>query len=488
MPVDQSGQGSAKLDFGTGEAPSIEELGGAAPQAVNVLIDDSGAVHLRPGISTWADFAKTPLYAASSVDGMAIYRDGLVWVTRDRLLHRLVSSGYATDLSDGVTATTALDGSSRPVFATPKNALVVAGAGFLQKWDGVAALSARLGGSPPPASHVVATNQGLVLNTLGNTGQIQWSSGLDQIESWPALNFTELTFSPDSCVALYENTGELVGMGPESVQMMDATTATIDNAGTLFFTYLSARNFEWGTRSPYSFIQADEKFYMMDDRRRFVMSDGRAFQPISDPALTEVLQNLGTVSDCWGFRLQAGSWNLLVWVFPTDGRAFCYDLGKSIWTEWRGWNNGWAPFAGQSFVTWKTRNLHLMGLADGTIGQVDFTSASDNGQPVVGECITGFQDQGTSNYKQCQAVRLRFKRGVGTGTGVPPKCQLFWRDDLGPFEAPIELDMGNANDVMPTIEIRGLGVYRQRQWKLRMSDTVPLMLAAAQEQYMVSDV
>lgn len=476
-----------KLNFATGEAPSIEQLSGAAPQAVNVLFDDGGAVHLRPGISAWADFAKSPLYASSPVDGLTVYQGQPVWVTRDRLIHRLVSAGYAVDLSDG-TAPTALDGSQRPVFAAPKNFLVMAGAGQLQKWDGASALSARLGGSPPPASHVVATNQGLVINPLGNTGQMQWSDV--NVESWPALNFIELAFSPDPLISLYENTGEVIGVGTESVQMMASTTATVDNAGTLFFTYLPARNFEWGVIAPYSVIQVDEQFYLFDNRRRFMQSDGRSFKPISDPALTETLQGLGTVTDCWGFRLQASSWNLIVWVFPTEARAFCFDLGKQNWTEWRGWSAGhYAAFAAMSYARWADRNLHLVGLADGTIGQFDFTSAFDAGSPIVGECVTGFQDQGTSNYKQCEVVRLRFKRGIGAaGSATHPKCQLSWRDDLGPFETPIDLDMGSADDVMPTIEIRALGVYRQRQWKLRMSDTVPIVLASAEEQFEVSDV
>ena len=119
---------SAKLDFSISEAPSVEELSGASPQAVNVLFDDAGAVHLRPGISTWSDFGKPPLWAATPVDGLSIFQEGLVWVTRDRLMHRLVSAGYATDLSSA-TNTTQVDGTARPVFAAAKNLLAVAGAG-----------------------------------------------------------------------------------------------------------------------------------------------------------------------------------------------------------------------------------------------------------------------------------------------------------------------------------------------------------------------
>lgn len=448
-----------------------------------MLFDDAGAVHLRPGISAWPDFNKTPLYDATKpVDGIAIFRDKPVYVTSDRLLHVQLAPGFGIDLSDGVDPLTSLDGSTRPIFATAKSALAIAGSGTLQKWDGVALLSARLGGSPPPASHVVAISGGLVVNTLGNTGQIQWSDV--DIESWPALNFIELDTNPDPCIALYENTAEVIGVGTSTVQMMDQTTATVDAAGTLFFTFLPARTFEFGSKSPYSFIQFDEQFAFFDDRQRFIISNGRAFQPISDPALTETLAGLATVTDCWGFRLKASSWDLLVWIFPTEGRGFCYDIGKKKWTEWRGYGTDWQAFAGSSYAFWGTKNLHLMGLGDGTIGKLDFTSSFDGANPVVGEVVTGFIDHASMNYKHCQALRLRFKRGVGAiGQNPPPKCQLFWRDDLGPWEDPEELDMGDADDVAPTIELRSLGRYRERQWKLRMSDSVPLTLIDVEETF-----
>ncbi len=474
----------ARIDFSTGQFSSIEQLGGAAPQAINVIFDDSGAVHLRPGISAWADFATPPLDAGEAVEGLAIFGQSVVYVTADRLIHAITAPGLAVDLSDG-TALTSLDGSTRPVFAVAKAAIAIAGSGALQKWDGSSPLSARLGGSPPPASHVIAISGGLVVNVLGNTGQIQWSDV--DIESWPALNFVELETAPDPCIAVYENTAEVVGMGTSTVQMMDQTSATIDAAGNQFFTFLPARTFEFGVGATYSFVQFDEQFAFMDDRRRFMVSNGRSFEPISDPALTETLASLDTITDCWGFRLKAASWDLLVWIFPTDGRGFCYDLGKKKWTEWRGWADGMpAPFAGKSYAYWSQRNLHLVGMGDGTIGTFDFTSAYDLTEPVVGQVVTGFIDQNTMNYKHCQLLRLRFKRGVGTlGQDPPPKCLLSWRDDLGAFEDPIELDMGNADDPTPTIELTSLGVYRQRQWKLTMASSVPLTLISVEETFEV---
>jgi hypothetical protein len=482
--------GSAKIPWDTGQQSSVDPLAGATPCAVNVLVDDGGAVHLRPGISTWSAFAKPPLFAASAVQGIQVFQGSLVWITADRLIHRLVADNYAVDLSSA-SATTQLDGSARPTFAVCKSLLAIAGAGEPQKWDGSSALSARLGGSPPPASHIVAMNQGLIVNVLGNTGQMQWSD--TTLENWPGLNFIELANDPDPLIGLYKNSGEIIGLGTASVQVMAPTTATVDNQGTLFFTYLPSRNFDFGTDAPYSFIAADqdggESFYFLDERHRFVQSDNRSITPISD-LIQKQLNALGTWSDCWGFRLHQDAWDLLCWIFPTVGRGFMYDMAHKRWSEIKSFSDGnWAPWIGQSAAPWGSRGLNLVGLGDGTIGTFDFGSASEGGSPVVGEVVTGFQDRGTRNKKHCQRVRFTFRRGLpATGTGVPPSCQVTYRDDLGQWEDWYTLDMGSPTDPAPTVELSSLGIYRERQWRIRMSDSVPLTLVEAEETYEVSDL
>lgn len=468
----------ARIDFAAGQQSSLEQLGGAMPQAVNVLFDDAGTVSLRPGISAWEDFGASPLLdAATDVEGMIPYRNYLVYVTSDRKIHAQLSPGLGVDLSDG-TAATQLDGSTRPVFAAARSRLVIAGSGLLQKWDGAAALTARLGGSPPAASHVAAISQRLVVNTLGNTGQIQWSEPGEVTghETWPGLNFAELEARPDPLPALYENTNELIGLGTQTVQMMSPDPG---------FIFSPARTWGEGCGAPYSFVQADEKFAFMDAKRRIIYSNGRSFEPISDPALTATLAALGRVDDCWGFRMQSNAWNLFVWVFPTDGRTFCWDVDSKKWCEWRGFAAGrWTGFAARSHVYWPDKNLHLVGLADGTIGRFDFTATTDNGAPVRAEVTTGFQDRGTMNWKHCQALKLRFKRGLGAvGRNPPPACEISWRDDLGAFQTPWTLNLGNADDPAPVVEIRTLGRYRQRQWRLTMSADVPLTLSAVEEQF-----
>lgn len=468
---------TARIDFAAGQSPSVDQLAGATPQSVNVLFDDGGAIHLRPGIAPWDAFDASPLLdEETSVDGIIPYGGALVYATSDRHIHAQLA-GVGVDLSDGTSATL-LDGNRRPVFAATRTRLVATGGGAPQKWDGVSVLSERLGGSPPASSHVAAIASRLVLNPSGVTGQIQWSEPGETPghETWPALNFAELEARPDPLPALYENTNELIGLGTETVQMMGPDPG---------FTFSPVRTYNEGCAAPYSFVQADEKFAFLDAKRRILYSNGRSFQPISGPIANE-LAALSRVDDCWAFRVER-EWNLFVWVFPSAGRAFCWDVASTKWTEWRGWRGGrWAAFAGRSYAYWPDENLHLIGLADGTIGRLDWASTTDGDAPVRGEITTGFEDRGTMRWKHCHRVTLRFRRGLGAlDRDPPPRCELVWRDDTGAWGDPMPLDLGNSDDLTPTVEIYSLGRYRQRQWRLTMSDNVPLTLAAVEETFEV---
>lgn len=470
-------EAKAKLDFASGQASDSDPLTGAIPQSVNVLVDKNGAIHLRPGIGEWSDFDPSPLHDdETSVDGISTWNGYPVYVTSDRLLHVQLSPGNGVDLSNA-TATTQLDGGSRPVLCPTRTRIVVAGGGSLQKWEGPASLlSARLGGAPA-ATHVVAISQRLVVNPVGASGQIQWSDpGEAAHETWSG-EFMELESRPDPLPAIYDNTGEILGLGTATVQTVAPDPAQI---------FTSVRTWMSGTAAPYSFADNDETFGFLDSKRRIQLGNGRSYREISGKISSD-LEALPVVSDCWGFRLKIDGWNLLGWNFPTAARCFVYDVDGERWTEFRGYSNGeWAAWAARSHYFWEDQNEHLIGLGDGTIGLLSKDTVTDNGEPIVAEVYTGFVDHGIDNWKQHISTRLMFRRGLGAfGRNPPPKCQLSWRDSTGGWEDTVELDLGNADDTAPVIEVRSLGMYRTRQWKLRMSDNVPLTFIGAIETFEV---
>ena len=112
------------------------------------------------------------------------------------------------------------------------------------------------------------------------------------------------------------------------------------------------------------------------------------------------------------------------------------------------------------------------------------------GDPIIAEeSPPGFQDpSGSDLTKTNVSTRFYFKRGL-TGVAAPgPRCELFWRNDTGAWQGPEYLSLGDPDDPNPVLEVRGLGSYRVRQWRLRMSDSVPLTLVRAIETAELGDM
>lgn len=472
----------AALEISTGEFPGVEELGGAPPLMGNLLTEMiTKSVRSRPGVSTWADFpAVVP--NASPVIGMYPWgANFLVYVTKDRKVWAWTSAGSVLALSD-TTSATQLAGSLRPVFSeckalsTPR--VVITGGGAPLKWTG-AGLCAVLGGSPPAASHVAAIADRLVVNNYDLSGQFTFTDAAsgstpDPFEStW--VNILEAEAKPDPLVAVADNTRELFAFGTRTLQCY------VPDAATKFAV---ARTLNVGCGAAYSIVPIDDGFGWLDDHRRFVQSNARGMQAISSPAVDRVLSQIGTTSDCWGFRARIDAFDMWTWMFPTDRRGFCYEANTKSWSEWRSYLNGdWtAPYI-QSYAYWPERNLHLVGLSDGTIGQLDMTVAAEGSQVMKSDLLLGFEDHGTTFRKQCYAVQFSMRRGMTAANATEPSVELSWRDDLGGFEQPMRQGLGLAGDYETVLSFRSLGVYRTRQWRITASDTHPLIIGKVMEHF-----
>ena len=468
------------VDFGAGQASGLAELAGATQLLWNFLPSPDSSIKVRPLVNAWSDFPAAP--EASPVIGIQPYGQYVVYVTQNattgvRKLWAWLGPGNVVALSDATTATQ-LDGTLRPIFTTNHTDLFITGGGAPQTWTGTG-LSSRLGGSPPNATHIATIAQRLVLNRNDVSGQIVWTDpGDGNHATWPALNFAEAEASADISVAMYANTNEVFVFGARTTQFFfpDPNTA-----------FSTGRALSLGCKAPYSVIVLDDAFAWLDDKHRFVMSDGRGADTISSPLMAETVKALGTVSDCWGCRIVIGAHDLLLWVFPTEERTLYYDQVTKKWGEWKSWDgSSFVPWIGQSYCYWPQQNIHLVGLSDGTIGLLDFGSTTELGQTVVAKSRTGFVDQGTLVRKLSQRMQLTMKRGATLPGSTAPVVELAYRDDLGSFQPAIQYSLG-AGDYRATIYKWSLGMYRNRQWELTFTAAAEFLLASAVETYELSE-
>ena len=482
----------AKIEFGGSEDQSASELGGAQPTVLNAIMDKMGVARRRPVLATWSTWPTTmPVGYGSTgeaIIGMCPFGEQVVFVTNDRKLHALSSVGGIAELSSS-TSTTMLDGDKRPVFLAGRNILLVAGGGAIQKWTGTG-LSARLTNTAtadpvPEATSICGVGQRLVVQLPNKSGLIAWSGPLEDYENWDFTTtgyagYLQASAKPDPLQITKDNTNEVFAFGSETLQVFAPSELTVDGVesqNTLPFA--PARTTNLGTVSPYSVEAVDDMFMFLDRLRRAVLTDGRSYQDLSGP-VASILRAMESVADCWAFRMKFGRFDAVVWVFPTDGYGLVYDSALGSWCEWREWSAGEKDISIASACNWPEQSVFLVGTTDGSIVKLDDTANTDLGNPVPIELVSGFQTHGTMAQKHCRTLMLQFKR-TWTETATSGWVRVSYRDDQGAWHRLDDIELSAS--ASPCVQIRSIGVYRTRQWKVRYTGSDEIQLVGAQEEF-----
>lgn len=480
----------AAIPFANLQESGHDELGGASPTAFNVIVDGKGVVRKRPGIAA-ASGISSAVIESGGLDGIHIAKDGRVFAVGSAAGERaiyIVTSGGGAMLQGGVSPY-GLRGLNVPVFAETEMLLVLAGGEEMQKVELATNQSARLGGPPPKASHVVALSNRLLANdvfenktrarysdvALGTTtyaGHEEWDLG-----GVGTSGYFTAEARPDDVVALAENTGEVFVFGTTTLQTFAPDQET---------QFAPVSTIELGCGAPYSILKDDEYFHWVDSKRRVVKSSGRGYEVESD-AIQQTLDGMSTAADAYGFSVEDGFLDAHCWKFPTDGRTFVNQNGVG-WGQWAGWANGnWAPLIVGAAATSPIDGTTFVATTTGRVGAFSLDATTDFGDPIVARITTGYINRDTSNQKHCRSVRLALRRGTSSST-PGPHGWLRWRDRPGAWEGNIPVDFGSSGDREVVLHYPSLGVYRFRQWQFEFSGDDQVSLVSATEEFDVLPV
>lgn len=464
-----------EIPFNVGHASGLDELAGAGT-SINVLVDKSGAIRARPGIKAWSEFPAT-FPSTTAVLAMAVFGPNLLYVTEDRKVFCWRPSGTVLELSTGSAGT--VDGAQTPMIAVSRNYALIAGGGVPQKVD-IGLSCTRLGGSPPSLADVVFLTQRAVGSGADLSGIFYWSGpGETGLETWDIPpEYREAETEPDPIVALRKAVRELFAFGTETTEIYAPDEIETFTPISAVAAGCSAR------RSP---VLYEGLFAWLDDRRRFVLSDGRVIGPenVLSVDIARTLESFTTVADCWGYRERIGAHDSLVWTFPTEGRAFCLEMTTRRWSERHGFEDGrWTAYPITSYLWWQEQNLHLVGLSNGQIAALSLDAYTDNGKKLRWVARTGFSDLGEPRAKDPIEAQLRVRRGDATADDS--SIELRWRNDLGAFGRPIRFPLGGPGTVDPTVVVRPCGTpYRAREWELSSTAEEACVVTKAYEEFQV---
>lgn len=474
--------------FGLGGAPALEQIGGAPPLSINMLRDGDRTNYLRlfPGTSAWSDFPTT-IPAASEITGITDYAGKIYYMSADRYLRVVDAPGTVTALSTA-TATTQLAGTARPVFAKTNTRLWIAGGRELSYWvKGDATMSQLASSNVNRTTHIIANDTRLLAPDLDNPDEVLYTdrnilgSEATHLTGWAALNAIRAEARPDDLVAIHENSSEVFLFGKETLQVVapDPTVA-----------YAAVNSVNVGCGAPYSIISVFDEgsFAWLTNDREIALADGRSVTYLSRPDMTSTLRAVSTVSDCVGYRVKIRNWDILLWLFPTAGKAYAYERQTKTWFQPSGYDTAAGTFAKlpmTAYHYWAEKDVHLVGLATGDIVKLDTAAAQFAGQPVIGESISGFENAGIeASPKQTLQVTVPMQRGLGTyGQAIPPYVELYYRDAPGAWSQPYHLSLGASEDQAPQFRKRMIGrPYKRRQWRMLVgSGTTAVSIGPMQE-------
>lgn len=460
------------------------------PVAMNIVTDGRGCINRRPGISFHSN-AYSEVIDSNGVDKIHVTNKGAIYAVGSsssnfRNIYK-VTSGGSSDISGGESSRM-LVGTNRVIVAETEALLVFAGGKYLQKVVLDTNVSSRLGGTPPDSTHIVGNSQRLLSNdiTVDRTkvrysGTAIGTSDYSGHETWTFAGvglsgFFTAEARPDPIQAIAENTNEVFVFGTTNLQIYTPDVQ---------YAFSPVSTIESGLIAPYSVIKSDQNFAWLDHHKRFVISDGRKVQDISDP-IGATIGGISDVSDCFGYRVVEDPVDCYVWTFPTDGRTFVYQVGVG-WGQWQGYDwthNNWCQLPVTCHEHDKTRDVNFVGTSNGYIGHFDSSSESDFDDQINAYVETGYDNRGTDSRKFCKAVRIALRRGEVSGT-TRPVGFLQYSDAPGEWSEPFYVDFGISGDTNPVVSFRGLGTYRRRAWRFTFSGSVNLALVSVIEEYEV---
>lgn len=294
--------------------------------------------------------------------------------------------------------------------------------------------------------------------------------------SWTALGFASAESVPDDIVAIATTRQELILIGERSTE---------------FWTYTGNVDFEFerfqngviasGCDAGFSVVDVDNGIMYLENTlnggRRFVRPSGGAAQVISPLWLNVILDQMTTVSDCYGYAFKYRGHEFVVYQLPSEDQTWVFDAAAQEWYRW------------STFVDGKHRRLkwenhfylngkHYTILGDGTVCQIDGDTYSDNGSAIRHEWIAGHVQNEGRRVKHI-SYELQMASGVGLLGESAPMAMLQWSDDGGhTWSNEHWRSMGARGKYATRIRWTRLGTSRDRVYRHAITANVKRICVA----------
>lgn len=458
-----------------GPAYKSRSLPISAQTCINWYVEQSpeggeGVASLQPtpGLLLFAD-----LGTEKPVVGMRVMGNYLYAIS-DGKLFRVSTSGTVTTIGDVLTEAERVPmvhNGTQLMGADETGGMIYTAAGGLQ----------TIADADFPGAASLAYFDGYFVYVFPNSNKFGVSA-LNDGFTYDALQYASAEGDPDKLVACVNDHRQLWLFG-------EKTTEIWYNSGSSYFPFsrYGGAFIERGCAARYSPAKADNTVFWLGDD--LVIYRAVNFIPgrISTHALETEIRFYNTAKDAFAYTYSHLGHTFYVITFPSAeiladgekrGRTWAYDTVTDMWHQRQSYDD--TRHRGNCYENFFS--MHMIGdYRNGRIYRYHSGTFTEDGDPLIRERTTQVL-RADGDLIRIGALQVKFDHGVGTdsGQGASPQAMLQWSDDGGnTWSNEMWAGIGKMGEYGYRSIWRRLGSFRQRIFRLRVSDPVKAVVIGA---------
>lgn len=445
--------------------PVKDDAGGKSPVA---LVG-------TPGMVAWATLSAT----GGQVRGLLVGGDGNLYAVCGPGFYQVTSAGAVTNLGTLVTST----GQVSMAQNMGVQIILADGAnGYLYTFSG--GTFAQIVNANFPGANQVEYFDSYFVVTKPNSNFF-YLSALNNGSTWDGITNSSKMGRPDNIVAMLMCHRELWLFGQVSTEVWYDTGAA---APTFPLSPISGIFIEHGCGARASVAVLDNTAFWLTDKLQVVRANGFQPQIVSTRPLEYLIGQYAVTSDAQAFAYVQGGHTFYVLTFPTQGVTWVYDCSTQMWHRRKSFGQGrWRANCHAYF-----NGMHIVGdEANGKLYQLSETAYTEDGKTI--ERIRTSAPLSNENKRiSMKSLTVDFQMGVGLpggqgqtpGPGMVlggnPQAILQWSDDGGNnWSNENWVSLGAIGQYTARARWRRLGSFRSRQFRVRITDPVPVVIVGA---------
>jgi hypothetical protein len=405
------------------------------------------------------------------VRGMGALK-GVLYVVVNDTLYSVTKAGVATAIAgDGIS------GGQLPVSIAENRmqlCIVTAdGDGYVYEPDGAGTVDKISTTEPdwlPATSVVYFDDRGVFIR---KDSEEYFLSALADFADIDALDFASAEKRPDELVAVLSDHGELWLFGETTIEVWF-------NAGLPDFPFarIDGGVIERGCAARAGVAKQDNTVFWIGDDRTIYRANGYQPQRISTHAIEAELEAMVTVADCQAFTWTENGHKFVSFLFPEGGKCFVFDAATTKWHERR-------SGVGEASMAWRCGavlevygGVYFGDRLTGKVYRLNREAYDEAGEAMEWSVTTLpiYNGEQRLFYAGLDA-HFDMGRGLLSGQGSDPQVMLTYSNDGGyTFGTELTRSLGARGDYKARVRWNRLGMARDRVFRLRVTDPVPLTL------------